>query len=760
LAPGYNWFNGVDVTSSQYLIYSDTYTTGQATQANSRPTAWTTPDKTDASLLGLINTLPERVGQTSFTNVTDARTWLQESNRYFLINNGYEDIVTDQLLINVDANWNNSYKTGNTIWYDISGNFNNATLTNSPGFDTRNGGSVVFDGTNDYANFGNVSYNRSNFSVFTWVNYPTVHGLWDSSIVSKWFTGGSNGANNEWSFGGDGQVGPGPFAAVVQYAAGGSSLLSVVGGPIYSANTWYNVGFTWTGGTLSLYVNGVMVASGYTANSSAQTTTQPLTIASFLDLSTYCTNMKLGSFLMYNKALSQTEILKNYNTQKGRYGFDNIISSGLKLNLNSQIQLSYSGGGNSWYDLSGNNNTGTLTNGPTFDSITRSIVFDGVDDYVTVSNPSSLLNQNLTVSTWIKPSTATNQIADIIDYDHCGGGPWVLQSEDATTNRYYYFAYITPDGYQPSPGGFGVGKGVQLTNSVWQNLVFTKNGTSVIGYLNGVQQFSVTASNGNMTGNGSRPLMLGAGLTCSNRQFNGSMSNTQIYNRALTQTEILQNYYQGNVVTSGITFALDASNLVSYGGTGTSWKDLKGTVSAATLINGVSYSTLNNGALVFDGTDDYATAPSSSDWAFGANGTVSMWAYFTGNLTTNHRFWCTFNQETYLDAYLDGATGLVGFHGALTLTTTLFPRDQWVNLTVTYIGGVIAVYYNGVPQPLQGKTTGYNISNTGTLFIGEYAGERGYTWRGRMSTMFTYNRGLSAMEVQQNFNAHRGRYGV
>jgi len=757
LAPGYNWFNGVDVTSSQYLIYSDTYTTGIASQANSRPTAWTTPDKTDASLLGLINTLPERVGQTSFTNVTDARTWLQESNRYFLINSGYEDIVTDQLLINIDANWYNSYKTGNTTWNDISGNFNNATLTNSPAFDTRNGGSVVFDGADDYGNFGNLSYNRSNFSVFTWVNFPTIHGLWDSSIVSKWNTGGSDGSNNEWFFGADNQVGPSPFAVTFQYASGGSNYLAINGGPNYSANTWYHVGFTWTGGTLSLYVNGVMVKSGYTANSSAQTTTQPLTIATFNNLSSYCTNLKLGSFLMYNKALSQTEILKNYNTQKGRYGFDNIISSGLKLNLNSQIPLSYTGGGNSWYDLSGNNNTGTLTNGPTFDSTTRSIVFDGADDYAIVSNPSSLQNQNLTVSTWIKPSTATNQITGIIDYEHCAGGPWVIQSEDATTNMYYYFGYQTGNGFQPNTGA---GIGVKLTNSVWQNLVFTKNGTSVIGYLNGVQKFSANANSSTIVYNTGRNLVLGKTSQCASREFNGSMSNTQIYNRALTETEVLQNYYQGNVVTSGITFALDASNLVSYGGTGTSWKDLKGTVSAATLINGVSYSTLNNGALVFDGTDDYATVPSSSDWAFGANGTVTMWAYFTGNLTTNHRFWCTNNQETYLDAYLDLETGFVGLHGAATLTTTLFPRDQWVNLTVTYIGGNVAIYYNGVPQPLQGKTTGYNISNTGTLFIGQYAGGGGYTWRGRMSTMFTYNRGLSAMEVQQNFNAHRGRYGI
>ena len=85
LAPSYNWFNGVDVTATQYLIYSDTYTTGQATQANSRPTAWTTPDLSDTSLLNLINTLPDRVGQTPFLYLPVALKWLYQSNRYFLL---------------------------------------------------------------------------------------------------------------------------------------------------------------------------------------------------------------------------------------------------------------------------------------------------------------------------------------------------------------------------------------------------------------------------------------------------------------------------------------------------------------------------------------------------------------------------------------------------------------------------------------------------------------------------------------------------
>jgi hypothetical protein len=751
LAPGYNWFNGVDVTSSQYLIYSDTYTTGIASQANSRPTAWTTPDKTDASLLGLINTLPERVGQTSFTNVTDARTWLQESNRYFLINSGYEDIVTDQLLINLDANWYNSYKTGNTTWNDISGNFNNATLTNSPAFDTRNGGSVVFDGTDDYGNFGNLSYNRSNFSVFTWVNYPTTHPLWDSSIVAKWFTGGSNGANNEWSFGGDGQVGPGPFAAVVQYAAGGSSILSVVGGPIYSANTWYNVGFTWTGGTLSLYVNGVMVASGYTANSSAQTTTQPLTIATFNNLSTYCTNIKLGSFLMYNKALSQAEILKNYNTQKGRYGFDNIVSSGLKLNLNSQIPLSYTGGGNSFYDLSGNNNTGTLNNGPTFDSTTRSIVFDGSDDNISVNYNTSLISGNFTLSCLVYKTR--NAMEGIVSNEP-------LQNQQPYENYVGYGFRNRNDGslwFVISQQGYGTTISSSSTPiNQWYHLVGTKNGTNVTFYINGSQVGTATSftPNINSTNNLSIGRLIGGG-----EAFSGKISMVSYNDRTLSATEVLQNYYQGNVVTSGLVLALDAGNLVSYGGTGTSWKDLTNLTTGTTLVNGPTYNTLNGGSILFDGTDDVAILYGNPLITGTGDFTICCWVkrgttggsadFIAGNYGPGNNGIELYYYQNKVILY---ATDVYIF-SVITVTDT-----NWHFVCVTRSSGVGNIYFDGNLD----KTQSINVSIPGNnpFTIGNGYDYNSEALQGNISVCNVYNRALSAMEIQQNFNAHRGRYGL
>ena len=66
LTGGYTWWNSVVVNPSQFLIYCDTFTTSATTESNVTPSAWSTPDLTDASLLNVINSVPELVGQPKF----------------------------------------------------------------------------------------------------------------------------------------------------------------------------------------------------------------------------------------------------------------------------------------------------------------------------------------------------------------------------------------------------------------------------------------------------------------------------------------------------------------------------------------------------------------------------------------------------------------------------------------------------------------------------------------------------------------------
>ena len=226
----------------------------------------------------------------------------------------------------------------------------------------------------------------------------------------------------------------------------------------------------------------------------------------------------------------------------------NIVTDGLVLYLDAANTKSYPGSGTTWTDVSRGGNNGTLVNGPTFNSGNGgSIVFDGVDDFVGVTNPTVLQSQNLSISVWINPLVAVNTVTDIIDFDHATltYQGWVIQSEDATTNRYYYLAYYDGSNFQPS-GGFGVGKGIQITNNVWQNITYVKNSTSVLGYMNGIQVFNGTSTNSTISYQSNRNLRIGGVISTSPgvgaRFFKGNIPQVQVYNKALTAQEVLQNY--------------------------------------------------------------------------------------------------------------------------------------------------------------------------------------------------------------------------
>jgi hypothetical protein len=222
--------------------------------------------------------------------------------------------------------------------------------------------------------------------------------------------------------------------------------------------------------------------------------------------------------------------------------FRDIVRSGLVFDLDAGIPASYADADTTWRDLSGNGNNGTLTNGPTYSGANGgSIVFDGVDDYVGLTNPSTLRNQNFSVSIWFNPEVQTNIIVSMIDFDHSNSPNqgWILQSEDATTNRYFYFAWHDGTTFQPLLG-YGAGKGIQITTSVWQNITYTKTGTSLLGYKNGTQVYTGTATNGNVSYVTNRNLFIGS--IGGSRNFKGNISNTQIYNRALSAAEISQNF--------------------------------------------------------------------------------------------------------------------------------------------------------------------------------------------------------------------------
>ena len=199
-----------------------------------------------------------------------------------------------------------------------------------------------------------------------------------------------------------------------------------------------------------------------------------------------------------------------------------IVTDGLVLALDAANVKSYPGSGTTWTDMSGNGNNVTLTNGPTFSSDNGgSIVFDGVNDTATLSNPSTL--SNYTLSLWI----------NIISYS--GERQLFSRVDESLGITTYGGKYMIYNGNINSSN-------ISIVNNVWKNVLVTTSGLSVILYLNG--QVDSTWNNGRSITNGSCSLCSFYPDANGNnaRNLNARLSNFQLYNRALSATEISQNF--------------------------------------------------------------------------------------------------------------------------------------------------------------------------------------------------------------------------
>ena len=176
--------------------------------------------------------------------------------------------------------------------------------------------------------------------------------------------------------------------------------------------------------------------------------------------------------------------------------------------------------GTTWIDLSGNGNTGTLTNGPTYSSANGgSLVFDGVDDYVNCGTP-SISAGKITVNAWVKITTG-GIFQHIVD---SSSNSWHLAILSSANRPYFWNGSV----YHQSAPILTVGQWYMLTGV---------QGTTLDIYINGVLGQSI-ATNVSVTTN---TVNLGR-FQGGSRPFNGNIAQTQIYNRALSAAEIQQNF--------------------------------------------------------------------------------------------------------------------------------------------------------------------------------------------------------------------------
>jgi hypothetical protein len=209
-----------------------------------------------------------------------------------------------------------------------------------------------------------------------------------------------------------------------------------------------------------------------------------------------------------------------------------IVTDGLVLSLDAGNTKSYPGTGTTWFDKSGNGYNGTLINGPTFNTGSLgSIVFDGVDDYM---QGSFTALSSYTISCWFKRSGVQSDIFPVLIAFGTYSPAFYLEFNDNNTVSYYNDGITFPTALT----FFSLN---DIPLNTWVNLVFTKSSTTISSYLNSIFKASVTdnrTTSNTYALNGDRADATPNTTT----QWGGNIATTQIYNRALTQAEITQNF--------------------------------------------------------------------------------------------------------------------------------------------------------------------------------------------------------------------------
>ena len=453
-------------------------------------------------------------------------------------------IVSEGLVFYFDPINTRSYAGTGLTGFNLIDTSINGSFLNGPVYDTANKGSIYFDGVDDYIDFGSSTIFKllDNFTLSAWVK-SSVYG--DRAIL------GNFGPSTDYS-GFNLNIQPSnKFAFLTGSAATATYLYS---NDTFALNTWYHLTAVRQNGTNYLYVNGVGQSS--TNTQVVKYSNQNFYFAKwYSNLTGFYHNGQIASASFYNKALSSTEILQNYNATKKRFlPEENIVTNGLIYNFDAGNSRSYAGTGLTAFDLAGSGTTYTLTNGPAFSTLNGgSLSFDGTNDY--------LINTARTPDCEFQYSSAFTIMAYCKITENSATGYIVNnRTTDASSTLYTGWGLVQDAGIILGFVGGYPGNtlswrraGISTTsfnNSVynqWAHIAFVNTGVA------GEQKIFINGVNATNSASDDTTPPYTINYGTSHRIYIGydgaqahplsaNISQVQIYSRALSSTEILQNY--------------------------------------------------------------------------------------------------------------------------------------------------------------------------------------------------------------------------
>ncbi len=409
-----------------------------------------------------------------------------------------------------------------------------------------------------------------------------------------------------------------------------------------------------------------------------------------------------------------------------------IVSNGLVVAYDPANPKCYPGSGVTFYDLSGNGNHGTLTNGPTIsNNLAKYTVFDGSNDYIVSSNNTGIADTApRTLMAWAWMGNVSSSVIARIG----------ASAENQAFEMQVYSSKVTMHRYAGAPSYVASSANVKLNR--WYHFAIAYDGTNHKFYIDGqydsASGLAITTTNS--------PLYVGYPVWGGNGHMNGNVSQVLLYNRELSATEINQNYnatkgryaYTADIVTSGLVSAFDVGSALSYPGTGSR---IYNVTSAA----GATADLRDGPTIVGSGSTAYANigGTTANVIAFSSN-TIRSFSFVTWVSSSIAGVNYLFDGRTGINAYIlyygSGGVDKLYVNGVKkdpnsgSNNSTVFPRNQWLHVYCELTN-------NG----------------TGEIFFGNrYTFNEPFT--GRLAAIQFYNRALEPFEIQQNYDAMRGRY--
>ena len=299
-----NWSSGGFTVTTSWKRYSQVFTYNAA-----RTTFYFYTRNQTVGTLAVFTEFQVSVGSApcgpGLTTAAESINWFLTQTDKMVFNRDYPAIVTNGLILNFDAGFNPSitslptnivgggYNSYTPIWYDVGSGGNNGSLINGPTFSSADGGSIVFDGVDDYTSITLSPNSSGSICFWYYYNANTAQRLIMGSGNSMIYCGGSPGVwhwynwANDYSFGG----------------SWGNTSQWLYLCAIYQSTT-----------DNSFYVNGNLA---YSSSSYSITKGTTYNVAG----GTYTPqNCRFATISTYNRALSAAEILQNYNATKSRFG--------------------------------------------------------------------------------------------------------------------------------------------------------------------------------------------------------------------------------------------------------------------------------------------------------------------------------------------------------------------------------------------------------------------------------------------------------